>query len=119
MNGNGYAGSSHDLEMAPLRASAEHTRSGSRRHANGDARRPHKQASDDSLRTSSDDIPWAIRDDAPCTDNDVTPKPSTSYPESYDPPSATNSRRARGLECASYDGRLAHIRLAAGEGDRG
>ncbi|KAI5821988.1 hypothetical protein K523DRAFT_422258, partial [Schizophyllum commune Tattone D] len=113
MNGNGYAGSSYDLEMAPLRASAEHTPSGSRRHSNGDARRPTKHASDDSIHTSSDDIPWASADDASWTDNDVTPKPFTTYPESYDPASplsATNSGRARGLESASYDGRLAHIR---------
>ena len=122
MNSNGYAGSSHDLEMAPLRASAEHTRSGSRRHANGDARRPHKQASDDSLRTSSDDIPWATSDDAPWVDNDATPKPFTTYPESYDdnsPLTATNNGRTRGQERipGSYDaryplrgGRLAHIR---------
>ena len=122
MNGNGYAGSSHDLEMAPLRVSAEHRRSGSRRHSNGDARRPTKQASDDSIHTSSDDIPWATSDDAPWTDNDATPKPFTTYPHSYEtasPLTAANNGRTRGQERipGSHDGRyplrggrLAHIR---------
>ncbi|KAI5898998.1 uncharacterized protein SCHCODRAFT_02603924 [Schizophyllum commune H4-8] len=104
--------------MAPLRASAEHRRSGSRRLSREDRRQPTKQASDDSLRTSSDDIPWASSDDAPWTDNDVTPKPYTTYPDAS-PLTATNYDRARGLERipGSYEGvypprggRLAHIR---------